>query len=143
MRERDLSRRGFGEPFFEDLMAPLGSLLGQGEGTRVWSPPVNIEETDEAYQVSAELPGLRKEEVEITVENNVLTICGERKWELEEGAKNRQMHRMERGYGRFSRSFALPRRVDQDKVEARFHDGVLEVTIPKAEGSRPRRIDIS
>jgi HSP20 family protein len=153
MKERGMSRRGAGETltrgssllqpfdFFEDLLAPFGSL---GAGGRGWMPAVNIEENDEAYLVAAELPGLKPEEVDITVENNILTLSGERKWEVEEGkASNRQLHRVERGYGRFSRSFALPRSVDSDKVKARFDNGVLQITVPKAEGARPRRIQIS
>src|SRR4029450_4897553 len=96
---RDLMRRGLGptrqsdlnpfDRFFGDLLEPFGQPLSRGS----WVPPVNIEETDDAYYVSAELPGMRPEEVEITVEQNVLTISGERKWS-EEGAENRNFHRV-------------------------------------------------
>ena len=144
---RDLMRRGFApnrqsdlNPFdriLGDLLEPFGQQLSRQN----WVPPVNIEETGDGYEVSAELPGMRPDEVEITVEQNVLTIAGERKWE-DEGAENRNFHRVERGYGRFVRSFALPQQVASDRVDARFDNGVLHVTIPKAEGAKPRRIQI-
>jgi HSP20 family protein len=140
---RDLMRRSLGptdinpfDRFFGDLLEPFGQPLSR----QSWVPPVNIEETDEGYEVSAELPGLRPDEVEITVEQNVLTLAGERKWS--EDAKNRNFHRVERGYGRFVRSFALPQQVASDRVDARFDNGVLHVSIPKAEGAKPRRIQI-
>jgi HSP20 family protein len=147
-----MSRSGGSEPtrgstllqpsdLFEDL---LGGWLSRGQEQRSWMPAVDIEETDEAYLVAAELPGMGKDDVEITVDNNILTLGGERKWEKEEGGgKNRQLHRVERGYGRFVRSFALPRRVDPEKIGARFENGVLHVTIPKEEGARVRKVPIS
>lgn len=143
---RDLMRRNRGmsdlslsplDRLFGDLLEPFGQQLQR----QSWVPLVDIEETDESYQVSAELPGLRPEDVEVTVEQNVLTISGERKWSEE--AENRNFHRVERGYGRFVRSFALPQQVDSNRVQARFEDGVLHVNIPKAEGARPRRIQIN
>ncbi|HEV8629732.1 MAG TPA: Hsp20/alpha crystallin family protein [Thermoanaerobaculia bacterium] len=120
-----------------DLFEPLGDL-----GTRQgWAPSVNIEETDDAYEVSADLPGMSKEDVDVTVEQNVLTISGERKWGDEK--ENRNFHRVERGYGRFLRSFALPHLVDSSNVQATFKDGVLHIRIPKSEGAKPRRVLIS
>lgn len=125
-----------------------GSLLGEdfftpmsfGEGQRTWMPPVDIRETDDAYLVTAELPGVNKEDVDITVENNVLSLRGERKWQNE--AKDESYHRIERTYGRFNRTFTLPRSVRPDDVQARYENGVLHLTIPKAEEARPRRIAI-
>jgi HSP20 family protein len=124
---------------FGDLFEPFGQQLRLSRQS--WVPPVDIEETGEGYQVTAELPGMRPDDVEVTVEQNVLTISGERKWG--EDAENRNFHRVERGYGRFVRSFALPQQVASERVQARFEDGVLHVTIPKAEGARPRRIQIN
>jgi HSP20 family protein len=140
---RDLIRRGRSQTDLNPLDRLFGDLLqpfAEQNLRQSWMPAVNIEETDEAYQVSAELPGLRPEDVEITVEQNVLTISGERKWGDEED--NRNFHRVERGYGRFLRTFALPQQVAADRVQASFNNGVLEITIPKAEGARPRRIQI-
>jgi HSP20 family protein len=140
---RDLLRRNSGVSDLSPLDRLFGDLLqpyGQRSMAQTWVPPVNIEETDEAYEVTAELPGMRPDDVEVTVEQNVLTISGERKWSEE--AENRNFHRVERGYGRFLRTFALPQQVSADSVQARFEDGVLHVTIPKAEGARPRRIQI-
>ena len=141
---RDLMRRNRGqsevnplERLFGDLLEPFGQPLTR----QSWVPPVNIEETDDAYEVSAELPGLRPEDVEVTVEQNVLSISGERKWGDE--AENKNFHRVERGYGRFLRTFALPHQVDGERVQARFQDGLLHVSIPKAEGAKPRRIPIN
>ena len=108
--------------------------------TRAWSPLVDIRETDAALQFHVELPGMSKDDVEITVENNVLTVSGERKFEKE--TKEQTFHRIERAYGAFSRSFTLPTTVQTDKVEARFESGVLEIALPKAEESKPRKIDI-
>jgi HSP20 family protein len=141
---RDLMRRNRGQSELNPLDRLFGDLLepfGQQLAPQSWAPPVNIEETGDAYEVSAELPGLRPEDVEVTVEQNVLSISGERKWGDEAGNKN--FHRVERGYGRFLRTFALPRQVDGDRVQARFQDGVLHVNIPKAEDAKPRRIQIS
>ena len=153
MRERGVSRRGGNDPGRESFLQPpdledlLGGWLTRSSESRAWMPAIDIEETDDAYMVTAELPGLKKDEVDITVENNVLTLSGERRWEKDEGAegggRNRQMHRVERGYGRFIRSFALPRPVDAEKVQARFADGELHITIPKDERTRPRRVNIT
>ena len=141
---RDLMRRNRGESELSPLDRLFGDFLepfNQPLMRQSWVPPVNIEETGDAYEVSAELPGLRPEDVEVTVEQNVLSISGERKWGDE--AENKNFHRVERGYGRFLRTFALPRQVDGDRVQARFQDGVLHVSIPKSEGAKPRRIQIS
>jgi HSP20 family protein len=116
--------------------------LHRGESTLspAWAPAVDVRETGEAYVFTAELPGLKKEDVSITLEDRVLTLSGERKLEEEE-SKN-SYHRIERSYGAFSRSFTLPVEVDSAKVEARFDSGLLTVKVPKAEQVKPRRIDI-
>jgi HSP20 family protein len=144
------TRRSFDpfERFFGDLAEPFGTWFGRGVQGDAWTPAVNIEETDDAYLVSAELAGMKKDDVDISVENNVLTISGERKWEKtdEKGegkTANRQLHRVECGYGAFSRSFALPRQVAAEKVQAKLDNGILHITIPKDEKVRPKRIPIA
>ena len=116
---------------------------GRGEelSNRSWRPAVDIRETGESYVVSAELPGLTKDDVQITIENNVLKLTGERRFEKE--VKEEEFHRVERAYGSFSRAFALPTRVDPERVEASFKDGILTVTVRKAAEARPRKIEIS
>jgi HSP20 family protein len=109
--------------------------------TRAWAPRVDILENETSYQVTAELPGVKKEDVEITVENNLLTLKGERKFEKE--VDKEQYHRIERTYGSFLRSFTLPSRVVQDQVQAKFDNGLLLITIPKAAEARPKKIEIA
>lgn len=109
--------------------------------TRAWAPRVDILETETAYQVTAELPGVKKEDVEITVENNLLTLKGERKFEKD--VNKEQYHRIERTYGSFLRSFTLPNRVVHDQVQAKFENGLLLITIPKAAEARPKKIEIA
>ena len=113
----------------------------QGEETRAWMPPVDVQETPDAYLFHAELPGLTKDDINITLENNVLRLSGERK--LEKDAKKENYHRVERTYGTFTRSFTLPTQVDADKVQASFENGILTVAVPKAEQAKPRKIAIS
>src|SRR6202051_4810826 len=114
---------------------------GEDLATRTWTPPVDIQETDDAYRIHAELPGMTKDDIQITLENNVLRLSGERKFEKD--AKKENYHRIERTYGTFSRSFALPTQVSSDKVEAKFDDGVLSIVVPKEEKARRGRISIS
>jgi HSP20 family protein len=92
------------------------------------------------YLIKAELPEMRKEDVKVTVENGVLTISGERKFEKEE--KKKKYHRVERGFGTFMRSFALPDDADFSKVNAEFKNGVLTVHVPKSEHAKPKQIDV-
>ena len=127
--------RFFGRP----LSATNG---GEKEALSVteWAPAVDITEDDKEYLVKAELPGLKKEEVKITVENGELTISGERKSEKEE--KNKKYHRIERSYGSFVRSFTLPDVVSSDKVNAEFKDGLLTVHLPKDEKARPKTVEV-
>lgn len=104
----------------------------------VWSPAVDVAESDNEYLVKVELPGINKEDVKVTVQDSVLTILGEKKQETE--PKN--YHRVERSYGSFQRSFTLPTTVKADKVDATFKDGVLTIALPKAEEARPKEIDV-
>lgn len=106
-----------------------------------WLPPVDIFETDKREIVlKAEIPGLRREDIELTVENSTLTIRGERK--REDGVADDRYHRLERAYGPFSRSFTLPNTTDATKVRADYRDGVLTVTLPTREEARPRQIQV-
>jgi HSP20 family protein len=100
---------------------------------------VDIAEDDQEYMITAELPEVKKEDVKVTVENGVLTITGDRKFEKEEKTK---YHRVERCYGSFARAFTLPDNGDATKVNAEFKDGVLRVRVAKTEAARPKQIEV-
>ena len=117
---------------------PLGA--GEGGGRR-WLPAMDLVEADDRYVLRADLPGLAEGDVKIEVEDNVLTVSGERRAEHEQRGEG--YHRLERAYGAFSRSLTLPEGVDADAVQASFERGVLEVRIPKPEQRKPRRVSIS
>jgi len=120
--------------FFEDF--GFGSAVAEQDYTLA----MDIRETDEAYIVEADVPGIKKEDVKIEVNEDVLTIRGERKVEQEE--KKKDYHRMERQYGSFRRSVSIPSGIQHDAVKAEFDDGVLRVTLPKREDTKPRRIEV-
>src|SRR5881227_4008000 len=141
------------EPFreMEDFQNRLSTLFGgplrrtNGHGREDitladWMPLADITEDDKEYLIKAELPEMKKEDVKVTVENGVLTISGERKFEQEE--KKRKFHRVERGYGTFVRSFTLPDDADFNKVNAQFKNGVLTVHVPKSEQAKPKQIEV-
>jgi HSP20 family protein len=113
---------------------------GSETNTGEWAPPVNIWEDDKGYYLEAELPGIEKENVKVTLENQQLRLSGERVFETT-GEKYRH-HLAERSYGRFMRWFTLPSDVDSGSIGARFHNGVLYITIGKKETARPREIAI-
>ncbi len=106
-----------------------------------WGPLVDISETDDEIKVIAEVPGMKKEDIKISIQDNVLTLRGEKKQEKEEKDKN--SHRVERAYGAFERSFSLPASVQTDKVKASYKEGVLTISLPKPEEAKPKEIDIS
>ena len=108
-------------------------------GDQIWHPTVDIKETDEELTLMVDLPGLEKKDVQLSLENNVLTIKGERRFEHEE---KENFYRLERAYGVFSRTFTLPRNVKADAVDASFKNGVLTVSLPKVEEARPKQIEI-
>lgn len=135
----------------EEMQKRLASLFSQrlpllktdeGEGFTIaeWSPPVDIDEDDKEYTLKAELPGMKKEEIKVTVEAGVLSIAGERKVEKEE--KHKKYHRIERSYGAFTRSFTLPEGVSSDKLSAEFKDGVLKVHLPKDEKAKATPVEV-
>jgi HSP20 family protein len=104
-------------------------------------PNVDITETDAGYTIRADLPGLAREDIKVSVEDGALSISGEKKLEVEKKEKNRYYH-LERSYGRFSRSFSLPTNVDGKNIEAKYNNGVLEVHLKKSEESKPKAIEV-
>jgi HSP20 family protein len=106
-----------------------------------WAPAVDIYEQGDNIVLKAELPGIDAKDVDIRVENNVLSLRGERKFANE--VKREDYHRVERAYGSFSRSFTLPNVVDTDRIKADYKDGVLQVTLPQKEEAKPKQISIS
>jgi HSP20 family protein len=113
---------------------------GEDYALTTWSPAVDIAEHDDQYIVKMELPGVSKEEVKITLESNILTIRGEKKQEKE--TKKENYHRVERSYGSFQRSFTLPTTVKSDRIDAAFKDGILSISLPKAEEAKPKQIEV-
>ena len=135
--------RGFG-----DVHREMNRFFDEFWGTRqpadeqrVWLPAIDVSENDAEYQVKAELPGMAQDDIEVHLENNVLTLKGEKKHEAKEEKEN--YLRVERSYGSFSRSFELPSGVKQEEIEANFKDGILEVTLPKSEEHKAKRIAIA
>jgi len=114
--------------------------LTEEGGAAVWRPPVDIEEQPDRYTLHLELPGLRLEDIKITLEDNRLTIRGEKTRTEEQ--KNSTYHRLERVYGAFERSFSLTQAVKSEKIEATYRDGILEVSVPKAEEAKAREIPV-
>jgi HSP20 family protein len=109
-------------------------------GLQNWYPSADISEGKDAYTVKIELPGVTKDDVKITLQENVLTIQGEKKQESE--IKDTNYHRLERSYGSFSRSFRLPTLVKADKIDANYKDGVLSIVLPKADEAKTKEIEI-
>ena len=115
--------------------------LGEGAGgTQVWSPAIDVLEQGDAILVKAELPGLTSDDIDIEVDDNVLTIKGERRFEdtVEDG----RYYRLERSYGQFARSLGLPQGVKADEIEAHLDHGLLQVRVPKADEVKPRKIPV-
>ena len=113
---------------------------GAAEARYHWSPTADISETETEYLIRAELPGVPKEGVRVTVENGVITIAGERRQEKED--KNEKFHRVERFHGSFSRSFSLPETADAAAIRAESKDGTLLVRIPKIKAEKPRAVQV-
>jgi HSP20 family protein len=111
-----------------------------GSITSSWYPACDVFEDKEAVKIVAELPGVKPEDVKLSLENNLLTIRGEKKQEAEE--RSERIHRYERSYGTFERAFVLPSTVDGDKISARYQNGILTIVVPKAERARPREIPV-
>jgi len=127
---------------FTDVLAR--SPMGEEEMARgAWAPAVDIYETTESIVLKAELPGITKDDIFVEVKDSTLTLKGEKKFEKE--VKEENYHRVERSYGSFQRAFTLPSTVQQDKVKAKFKDGILEIVLPKMEEAKPKqiRVDVS
>lgn len=118
----------------------FGPIFDKSWPFATWTPPCDIFETDKAIVLKMELPEMRKEDVRVTLENNVLTLRGERKFD--ETVTRESYHRIERNYGEFLRIFTLPRFVDGTKIAAEFNEGVLTVTLPKNATALPREIEV-
>jgi HSP20 family protein len=129
----------FNQLFNHTFARALGDQ--QEVSPRAWVPPVDIYETGDSLVLKAELPGINPDEVEIRVEDNTLYLKGERKFEKE--VKEENLHRVERSYGTFTRSFALPNTIDADKVKAEYENCILTLTMPKREEAKPRTIKIN
>lgn len=121
--------------FFRGNLTEEESLVPSG-----WCPAVDIAEHDNEFVVKMELPGVGKEDVKITMQNDVLMIHGEKKQEKQ--SKGSNYHRVERSYGAFQRSFTLPATVKADKIDATFTDGILNIKLPKAEEAKPKQIEV-
>src|SRR5262249_11353356 len=122
---------------FEDAIA---RMLSEPRGGRPWSPSVDIYETENELVLKADLPEVKADDIEVRVENQTLTLKGERKFEKDDSVRG--YHRIERNYGAFVRSFTVPATVDPEKVKAEFKNGVLSVTLPKKEAAKPRQVKI-
>jgi HSP20 family protein len=135
----------------QDEMAQMSPMLAHALGlhsqqasgratTTAWAPALDISERKDAYLVTVELPGLKPEDLDITMEDGLLTIKGERQFTSE--SSEQQFHRVERRYGAFRRSITLPAQVQADHIEATFDLGVLQIVVPKAEEAKPKRIQV-
>lgn len=128
----DRMNRMFNDPTFR-LMTPAEPVSG-------WFPPVDIHEESDRIVLRAEIPGVHSDDIDVSVENNTLTLRGEKKQETE--VDNDNAYRLERFYGSFSRSFVLSTKINPEQIKATFRDGVLEVVVPKAEEVRPKKIKV-
>ena len=124
---------------FDDLFTRVAGTPGEALARSEWLPPVDITETDKDFRIDVELPAVAAKDVEVSVKDGVLTVSGERKAPAEGGGKR---HRLERRWGRFSRSFRLPENVDEEHIDAQSRDGVLYLVLAKKEKARPRTIQV-
>ena len=129
------------EPFSTEFNRLFNSLWEGPTGSQRWVPAMDLVETEDHYVLKADLPGLKQDDVAIEFNDSTLTISGSRNAEYDR--KEKGYFRIERSFGTFSRSLTLPDGIDPDKIEAAFHDGVLDVTIPKPEQRKPRRIAVA
>lgn len=128
-------------PLFENFFTPMWGGTNR-ISNMLRAPEADVIETENELRVEVEMPGLAPENVDVSLEGNVLTISGEKQEQRQEGDEQNTWHLSERRYGRFTRSFVLPRDVEQEQIQAHFENGVLSVTIPKSERARRRRIEI-
>jgi HSP20 family protein len=122
---------------FEDAFT---RMITEPQTNRPWAPSVDIYETENELVVKADLPDVELKDIDVRVENQTLTIAGERKFETRDSGKG--YHRLERSYGRFTRSFAVPNAFDTENIAADYRNGVLSVSLPKKEAAKPRQVKI-
>ena len=123
----------------DDMFSPARTSMSR---SLLRMPEADVIETEDQIRVVMDTPGIRPSDIDVSLENNILTVSGERHAQGQEGDERHTWHVAERRYGRFSRSFMLPRDVDAERIDAEFQDGVLQISIPKAEKARRRRIEI-
>ena len=137
------------DPFRElfDLQRGINQLFGESFGSpsenvalKAWAPAVDVYEDENAFLIKAELPEVNRDEVKVSLNENTLSISGERRVENEEKREN--YHRVERSYGQFYRSFTLPPNVNAEAINAQFKDGVLRITLPKRDETKPKQIEV-
>jgi HSP20 family protein len=149
-RPAPLSRSPFRSPFgglfarrwMDDM---FDQFLGENVDNQlaaIINAAMDVSETDQAFEVKMDLPGVSPDNVDIQIDNNTLTVRGQRSEESEEKDEKRQFHRVERSFGSFARSIVLPTSINEDETAAQFKDGVLKIVIPKTEDSKPRKISI-
>lgn len=129
--------------FMMDDFFPFRTPITMMENTmETWKPSADIVANKDNYTIHAELPGVPKESVKVTIDKNMLTLSGERKSEINEDDKDKQYHRRERMYGKFMRTFELPENVDPNQIKANFKDGILEISVPRTEVEEAKAIEI-
>lgn len=148
---RTMRNFGFSDPFRElfEMQRNLNSLFDTNYGNRsreevalnAWTPAVDIYEDDNEFLLKLELPEMSKEDIRVSLNENVLAISGERRFENEEKRDN--YHRVERSYGQFYRSFTLPPNVNVEDINAEYKDGVLRLSLPKREEAKPKQISVA
>jgi HSP20 family protein len=133
-----LSMRSDFDRLFESFFSQVPEVPVVKE--EFWAPVIDVVEHDGKIEVKAELPGMKKDDIKVTVKDNMLSVSGERKQEKE--TKEKTFHRIERSYGKFSRTITLPTAVDADRIKATYKDGILNITLPKPESIKPKQIDV-
>jgi HSP20 family protein len=141
-REMDRLMDSFFDRGFGSILQDSPARDDEWQTPALWTPQIDVRQRDEAVVVRADLPGVRKEDVQVEVQNDVLVISGQRREEREEGGDDQDYRMFERSYGSFYRSVPLPQGTNPDEIEAVMRDGVLKVTLPLAENARRRRIQI-
>lgn len=126
---------------FDSAVWGMGTTNGV-QGIQSWAPPMDVHDEDDSLRFTFEIPGVNPDDVDVTVENGVLTVSGEKKFERKSGDEKKGPYSVERRYGRFERSITLPQSVDTEQVSARYENGVLTLELPKSAESRKRKIQI-
>ena len=140
-----LYRTGTSTPVFglrREIDRLFEDTFGRGDGSGSWTPAVDIRETEKELRLDVEIPGMRPDDIEITTDNGILTVRGEKRSERKEGEEDGRYHVVERSYGSFTRSFQLPQGIDDSKIDAECENGMLSIHIPKTALPQPRRIEI-